>query len=76
MLLFLMKGQLIHFLRGSIVFKLGILEIVALLTLVYTLFFLVKKYKIQVLNVVICILLAILVMGCLIYQLPVYNAPY
>jgi hypothetical protein len=75
-LLFIIKGQLFYLIRGSIVFILGILEIVALLTVVYSLFFLIKKYKIKVLYVIISILLTVFIMGCLIYHLPIYNAPY
>lgn len=74
-LLFILKGQLNYLLRGSIVFKVGLLEITMLLAFIYSTFSQIKKYKIKVLSIVLCFLLAVLVFGYLFYQLPVYNTP-
>lgn len=73
--LFILKGQLNYLLRGSIVFKVGLLEITMLLAFIYSTFFQIKKYKIKVLSIILSFLLAVLVFGYLFYQLPVYNAP-
>ena len=74
-LLFILKGQLNYLIRGSIVFQVGLLEIMMLLALIYSIFSQIKKYKIKVISIVLSLLLAVLVFGYLFYQLPVYNAP-
>lgn len=74
-LLFVLKGQLNYLIRGSIVSKVGLLEITMLLALIYSIFFQIKKYKIKVISVILSLLLTVAIMGYLFYQLPVYNAP-
>ena len=75
-LLFILKGQLSYLIRGSFIFKIGLLELASLLILIYSIFSLVNKYKIKILNIVLCSLLAIVFLWYLFAQLPVYNAPY
>ena len=74
-LLFLLKGQLSYLIRGSIVFKIGFLEITMLLALFYSMHAQVKKYNIKAVRIIISFLLAVLILGYLLYQLPVYNEP-
>lgn len=72
-LLFILKGQLNNLIRGSIVFKVGLLEIIMLLVFIYALLYQIKKYRIKVISVILSFLLTIAILGFLFYQLPVYN---
>jgi hypothetical protein len=76
LVLFALKGQLYHLLRGSFVFKVGLLEISAIFILIYTLFSLVSKYKIKTISVVSSFLVSVIAWSCLFYQLPLYNSPF
>jgi len=75
-ILFVLKGQLMYMLRGSIVFKIGLLELATILIFIYSIFTLIKKYKIKWLRVVLSLVTAIVIFGLLFYQLPVYHDPY
>jgi hypothetical protein len=76
LVLFVLKGQLFYLLRGSLVFKIGLLEICTIFILIYTLFALVSKYKIKTIHVISSFLVSVIVWCCLFYQLPLYNAPF
>lgn len=75
-ILFVLKGQLMYMLRGSFVFKVGLLEIATILVFIYSIFILIKKYKIKLLSVLLSLVIAIVVFGLLFYQFPVYHEPY
>jgi len=63
-------------LRGSVVFKIGLLELAAILIFIYSIFTLIKKYKIKWLSVLLSLMAAIVIFGLLFHQLPVYHEPY
>jgi hypothetical protein len=75
-LLYVLKGQLMYMLRGSVVFKIGLLELASILIFIYSIFTLIKKYKIKWLSVLLSLIIAIVIFGLLFYQLPVYHKPY
>ncbi len=75
-LLFILKGQLMFLIRGSIVFKVGLLEITALLVLTQSIIISVKKYKIGWYTIVSVFLATCIILVYLFYQLPVYCTPY
>lgn len=70
--LFILKGQLYHLIRGSVVFKIGLLEITMFLVFIRSILFQSKKFKIG--NIILSILLGI-ILGYIIYYFPVYNLP-
>jgi hypothetical protein len=72
-LLFFLKGQIVHLFIGSIVFELGVLEIMAFITLIYVSFYLIRKYKISLLGIILSLFLTIVFLWFLINQLPVYR---
>lgn len=74
-LLFVLKGQLPYLIRGSIVFDIGLLELATILLFINSIL-LIKKYKIKWLWVVLNLVAAIVILGLLFYQLPVYHEPY
>lgn len=73
-LLFILKGQLNYLISGSIVFRVGLLEITMFLALIFSIFTLIKKYKIAFPGIVISLLMS-LILGYLFSMVPVYNAP-
>jgi hypothetical protein len=75
-LLFFLKGQFNHLIRGSIVFKVGILEIASFLMFVYAISWQIKKYRVKPVFIILDFILTIFILGCLFYLLPIYKAPY
>ncbi|MCT4601696.1 MAG: hypothetical protein N4A59_02170 [Marinifilum sp.] len=73
--LFILKGQLMYLIRGSFVFSAGLLELTALLIFIYSIFTLIKKYKIKTINVILSLVLTGLIFGIIFYQLPIYSTP-
>lgn len=75
LILFILKGQFIYLLKGSFVFISCLLELLAILIILYSLFFLVKKYKIGKMNCIITIMVSVIILGLIFYQLPVIDLP-
>lgn len=60
LLIFFFKGQFSHLLMGSIVFEIGLLEFAAFFSLIYSMFFLTKRYKV---SLIYCVLILLVVVG-------------
>lgn len=74
-ILFLLKGQFIYLLKGSFVFLICLLEMLAFFIILYSLFFLIKKYKIDKINCLKTVIISIVILVLMFYQLPVIDIP-
>lgn len=71
--LFIIRGQLTYLLIGSVVMKFGILEISAVLSFIYSLLFLVRKYLIKPITIIITYSTAILLFVFLFQLIPMFE---
>lgn len=73
LLLFIVNGPMVHIFMGSLVSKYGLLEIIAVISLINCFIVLFKKYKIPLLRVILILSITIVLLYLLFYQLPTYS---